>query len=293
MDELDRMFRRLVQNIRAGYPEYLAGPFEVGELYQTLIPYRLNRRELGLETNQEYELTLMRLLSGERGYLSVDDALRETMGRELSSPNPDTSAFRAFNSSRVSLSVDVVRRLEQAAAAARPAADDARIAGAASAAAAPAAPAAAAAPVAAAAPRAPMAGSVPEPRAASADHGGVRSITDRGGSGAARGAGAGFAGAAPLSDLPPRAAMAGERRPPAASRPSTESIMASASRASSAGVVGGSCRYCGGTLPDGRRITFCPHCGQNLTIQHCPACSTELEIGWKFCTTCGRSVTAA
>jgi predicted amidophosphoribosyltransferase len=58
-------------------------------------------------------------------------------------------------------------------------------------------------------------------------------------------------------------------------------------------VASGDCRYCGGVLPEGRRITFCPHCGQNLTIQHCPACSTELELGWKFCTTCGRSVTGA
>lgn len=54
--------------------------------------------------------------------------------------------------------------------------------------------------------------------------------------------------------------------------------------------AGGSCRYCSGALPEGRRIVFCPHCGQNLTIQHCPACSTELEMGWKFCTTCGRAV---
>jgi predicted amidophosphoribosyltransferase len=52
----------------------------------------------------------------------------------------------------------------------------------------------------------------------------------------------------------------------------------------------GDCHYCGGHLPDGRRITFCPHCGQNLTVPHCPACSTELELAWKFCTTCGRGV---
>jgi predicted amidophosphoribosyltransferase len=58
-------------------------------------------------------------------------------------------------------------------------------------------------------------------------------------------------------------------------------------------VASGTCHYCAGELPDGRRITFCPHCGQNLTIQHCPACSTELELGWKFCTTCGRSVEGA
>ncbi len=50
------------------------------------------------------------------------------------------------------------------------------------------------------------------------------------------------------------------------------------------------CRYCGGALPGGRRVVFCPHCGQNLTVQRCPACGSELELGWKFCITCGRGV---
>jgi hypothetical protein len=55
---------------------------------------------------------------------------------------------------------------------------------------------------------------------------------------------------------------------------------------------GGHCRYCGGELPEGRRLTFCPHCGQNLTIIQCPACSTELEVGWRYCIACGREVAA-
>jgi hypothetical protein len=66
--------------------------------------------------------------------------------------------------------------------------------------------------------------------------------------------------------------------------------MASTRRSITAAAVGGRCRYCSGTLPDGRQLTFCPHCGQDLTVQQCPACSTELELGWKFCTTCGRGV---
>ena len=52
--------------------------------------------------------------------------------------------------------------------------------------------------------------------------------------------------------------------------------------------LGGKCRYCSSTLPDGRKLVFCPFCGQDLTMQQCPACSTELELGWKFCVTCGR-----
>jgi predicted amidophosphoribosyltransferase len=41
-------------------------------------------------------------------------------------------------------------------------------------------------------------------------------------------------------------------------------------------------------LPTGRPITFCPHCGQNVTTLNCPACGSELEVGWKFCAVCGR-----
>ena len=48
------------------------------------------------------------------------------------------------------------------------------------------------------------------------------------------------------------------------------------------------CRYCGCKLPDGRVVTFCPHCGLDLTKRQCPACSTELDMGWRFCVTCGR-----
>ncbi len=35
----------------------------------------------------------------------------------------------------------------------------------------------------------------------------------------------------------------------------------------------------------------CPNCGNNLSVSRCPACGGELEKGWKFCVTCGRSVT--
>jgi hypothetical protein len=47
------------------------------------------------------------------------------------------------------------------------------------------------------------------------------------------------------------------------------------------------CLYCDAALP-GRDVTFCPHCGTDLTKRQCPACSTELEAHWKFCVTCGR-----
>ena len=72
MDDLDRLYRLLVRNARTAGPDYLARPFELAELYQTLIPYRHYRRELGIETSEDYELALMRLIAGERGYLVAE-----------------------------------------------------------------------------------------------------------------------------------------------------------------------------------------------------------------------------
>ena len=51
------------------------------------------------------------------------------------------------------------------------------------------------------------------------------------------------------------------------------------------------CRYCGAVLPRNRAVTFCPYCGQDVTVQQCPACSTELDVAWRFCVACGRGVT--
>ena len=70
MDELDRLYRRLVHNIRVGFPELLTRPFEVSAIYQQIVPYRTNRRELEFEANDDYELALCQLLSGARGLLS-------------------------------------------------------------------------------------------------------------------------------------------------------------------------------------------------------------------------------
>jgi len=57
-----------------------------------------------------------------------------------------------------------------------------------------------------------------------------------------------------------------------------------------AGPVRCDCHFCGSVLPRGRSLTFCPHCGQNLTVRQCPACSAEVEMVWKFCVCCGRGV---
>ena len=96
MEDVERMYRHLVRTIRASFPQYLTQPFEVGELYQTILPYRLHRRELGLETNQDYELALMELLSGANGYLVVDGKMRDDLSAERTAASPNTAKIREF-----------------------------------------------------------------------------------------------------------------------------------------------------------------------------------------------------
>jgi hypothetical protein len=225
MDELDRMYRRLVHNIRAGFPDLLTRPFEVAAVHQHLIPYRLNRRELGLDTAEEYEMNLTRLLSGARGLLIVDPEMQSALRAELEAPNPDLSAFRAFATAQVSLAPDALRMLES-----RPS------------------------------PAANPAASQMAQRDTSRVEFAARATEEMRASGA------------PPAPVPPE--------------PVPAPVIGSTGMQS----PHGNCRFCDGELPDGRDVHFCPHCGQNLTVKQCPACSTELEAEWQFCISCGRQV---
>src|SRR5262245_60267188 len=103
MDALEPMFNVLVRTLHDGQPALRPAPFPVGELHQQLLPYRHFRRELGLETNQEYELILMELLTGARGYLDVDERLRDGLGRELMTATPEPSKVRDYADAHVAI----------------------------------------------------------------------------------------------------------------------------------------------------------------------------------------------
>ena len=225
MDDLDRVFQRLVQNIKSRSPEQLTLPFTVAELYEQLIPYRHNRRELGIETNQDYEVAIMRLLSGERDYIVGDDAMQDSLKQEVASQSPDTGAFREFATTQISISPAALEKQPdrgRTPAAQRPALV------------------------------APATGGSPT------------------------------SGTTDTAKLDQRVSD-GDSPPPSA-RPARPPAVGDTPQA---GVPQG-CRYCGGTLPEGRTVTFCPHCGQNLALNQCPACGAEMEQGWKFCIGCGR-----
>ena len=112
MDDVERMYRHLVRTIRATSPQLLTQPFPASDLYSTILPYRLHRRELGVETNQDYEMALLELLSGSRGYLLVEDRMKQALSESLKSPNPDPGLIREFANSRVQLAPDALRQLE-------------------------------------------------------------------------------------------------------------------------------------------------------------------------------------
>jgi predicted RNA-binding Zn-ribbon protein involved in translation (DUF1610 family) len=112
MDNVERMFRHLVRTIRSRFPQYVAQPFDVAQLHQEILPFRHHRRELGLDSNEEYEITLMELLATDRGFLVVDDRMREALRTELATKNPDPSAFRQFGSAHVSLSPEAVQMFQ-------------------------------------------------------------------------------------------------------------------------------------------------------------------------------------
>jgi len=237
MDEMDRMFRRLVHNVRAGFPDLLTRSFEVSSLYQTLIPYRLNRSELGIDSSEEYELTLMRLLSGTRSLLNGDPDMQMALQAELESPNPDISIFRAWATASVSINANAVRALDS---------------------------------------QSTLAIRTPAPAVSTrqAEMAGLPTLE-----------------VSTSLTAPMRSPVPGTGRTAASVATPPESIPAPAEPLT---VVphahGPGCRYCGQELPDGRDAQFCPHCGQNLSVKQCPACSTELEVEWQFCITCGRQV---
>jgi hypothetical protein len=226
MDDIERMYRHLVRTIRASFTPLLTQPFEVGELYQTILPYRLHRRELGLETNQDYEMALLELLSGSRGYLIVDDRMRDVLATEQSAKSPDPSIVRTFASAHVALAPEPLQRLEA--------------------------------------------------------------------EGRATGVHTSIPVTAQLSHVAPAAAAPSTAPRPAMPTPSAGlTTDGTGTRRTSRQVAiastGERCSFCRGELPAGHQISFCPHCGQDLTVVHCPACGSALELGWRFCVTCGRS----
>jgi hypothetical protein len=241
-DDLERLFRRLVDNVAELDATRLDGPLPLSEIHQNLVPYRTHRLVLGIETNQDYEMTVLRLVAGERGFARTEpDEVRHHFEREVHAVNPDTGVFRRFPNASVRLDPDQVRVILSGR---------------------PARTGEAAAPAAAPALQAETAETAPP--AVSAFQSAGSEPPEEGGEGTDE------------PEIPFSLDDGSEEAPPPAGR--------------DVSIGGAQCSYCGGDLPVGRTVIFCPHCGQNVGVMHCPECGTELDVGWQFCITCGREM---
>lgn len=123
MDELDRLFGLLVAALAK--ETRVAVPFPAAEIYERLVPYRSNRSHLNVATHQDYEMTVLRLLSGERNYVQLEpDNVREAMQSEIATVNPDPAYFRSFPDAQVMVNGHAAERVLLADRAYAPPTDD-------------------------------------------------------------------------------------------------------------------------------------------------------------------------
>lgn len=246
---VERLFRRLVENLTALDPGALHRPVALADIPERLVPYRTHRTQLGFDTSEDYEMTVLRLLAGEGGFATTyPDDVREALVREAAAVNPDTALFRQFPDATVLLDPE---RAAEVVGATPPGLAQAA-AGSAAAANGPMAPVGRDAPV--TGPR-DLEAIYIDPRA-EADH----QERDE-------------------ESLPFTLDEAGDEPALPAARPREVAP------------VSAPCSYCGANLPIGRTVLFCPHCGQNVGVVHCPTCGSELDVGWQFCIACGLKVT--
>ncbi len=103
-DALDYLAAHLARVLRGRTDAAPLAPIAIADLFHTLLPPRATAAELGFSDFAEYGVVLMRLLSGERGYVLADPELQHALLTELEKPSPDPGAYRAFARAPVSLS---------------------------------------------------------------------------------------------------------------------------------------------------------------------------------------------
>jgi len=250
-DALALLFRRLV--IAAQQADALARPIEVGEILETLVPYRSARRDGLLDTNDDYLHALMQLLAGEGGYIFTDDLMQDDLKNELTALNPDLGALNTYRTAKV--------RIASTPAAAVLAGDtniDLR----------PATPTA---------PRGVQRSSgesVGQPRLSPAVA--TKRVSAEVSVSESVSASVSVPSTSPVSPMKSGPAATSGVASQGAPLPVVESAASV-------------CPYCSKDITTDRALKYCPHCGINLRIRRCPGCSAEMEAEWKFCVTCGRS----
>jgi predicted RNA-binding Zn-ribbon protein involved in translation (DUF1610 family) len=109
--DVERFFRRLVGNLAATDPARLHRPVSLDDISRSILPYRANRRALGLDTSEDYELVLLRLCAGEGGLVRTEpEEVRARFAQEIRSPNPDLHVLWSFENVHVTLRAEPLAR---------------------------------------------------------------------------------------------------------------------------------------------------------------------------------------
>ncbi len=259
-------------------------PVTVAEIYQDLVPYRRIRGVVGFQMNADYEHTLLRLLSGEGGYARLEPTeAREELRIELDLPNPNVGLFRKFAACDVWVTPADAPPPEEAEASVTVTEANG------------ASPAAHAAHGTAAAPE-----PVQEAQKADAtENASGAEDTDadteapsweeevREWTGTDPGLEPELLLEEEVEPADPQIEIdpVHTGTPPAPGAPDMLDTRTQAP--ASAAVPGGSCAFCDSTLPGGRLVRFCPHCGTDQSLRPCAGCAEPLDRGWKFCIACG------
>jgi Double zinc ribbon len=212
--DLERFFVQLVRSLAAHDRTRLGKPLVLGDIRNSILPYRAHRRALELDSSEDYELVLMRLCAGEGGFARTGpDEIQDEFRQELESPNPDLTLVGRRENAVVHLEPKAVAKALD-----------------------------------------------PQPELAYAPPEQATPTPTPKSRGAAK---------------PKRASPLPRSRPQA-----PDDARDNPQR----------CPRCGGGLPVGRVVNFCPQCGQNLSRQRCPQCQAELETGWRHCANCGHTL---
>ena len=291
---VSRFHQVLVDEIKKQRPDYLRRPFTVAEIYQILVPYRSHRDTLGVEMNGDYEDALLRLLAGagDLVHLESDDA-RNRILKELQSKNPNTGLFREFAASEVRLNSEQLPEdaLAEVKAMSEPTAvAEGAVNGEAKASAqdAPEVSAVQAAPVAESQPAedepAPL---VLDETEATEDADEAPTYFDFETSTiaaveqSAMGAVTEPTGSAPEPATMPSADLATDEPGGGIWKPGELPV----STSTQADLT--DCLWCDEQLPDRDVVNFCPHCGTSTKVKPCASCGTEMDMGWRYCISCG------
>lgn len=260
MTDVERLFRLMVQQLAATDPSRLHRPLTIAELAGDVVPYRSSRRSLAIETVEDHDALLLRLLAGEGNFVQLmHDEIRKRFELEARSPNADLDLLREFSRAQFLITAEALAR----------ALGDGVIV----------------APVPVARPQPPAPPPAPLPPPSTAFNSAITPPARPGITRPVVGAvvdvplDAVRLSMPELDDLVTRQVQPPAPPPARGSKPVQRNVTAAVS-----------CSFCGGALPIGRQVHFCPHCGQSQTRSYCINCGAEVDIGWKHCINCGSAV---